>query len=54
MKFFFCKKVSFFYHFFQVLLYLILRVKELDDRKISPIFNPILSNVNDDLIKIDI
>ena len=38
--------------FFNSLLYLICRVKELEDRKISPIFKPILSNVNDDLKKL--
>ena len=38
----FCKKGAFFVIFLKSLLYLICRVKELDDRKISPIFNPVL------------
>ena len=39
---FFCKKGAFFVIFLKSLLYLICRVKKLDDRKISPIFNPVL------------
>ena len=39
---FFCKKGAFFVIFLKSLLYLICRVKGLDNRKISPIFKPVI------------
>lgn len=42
---FFCKKGAFFVIFLKSLLYLICRVKGLDNRKISPIFKPVLLKV---------
>ena len=38
---FFCKKGAFFVIFLKSLLFLLCRVKRLDDKKISPDFTPV-------------
>ena len=42
---FFCKKSVFFSSFFLGFVIFNMKVKELDDRKISPIFKPVLLKV---------